>query len=77
MAKKKRYKLPVFDSIEKELELYNEHLTLQIDFDDVNHFVVEELTKLLVKALNDIPQDVWDAAIAKGQKKYDNEWGDY
>jgi hypothetical protein len=64
---KKRFNVPVFDTSEKDLEIEADGLCLTIDFDDVDHGVVEELTKLAVAALNAIPAEDWKAAIKRGR----------
>lgn len=64
---KKRFALPLFDPIEKELEVSTADFRMLIDFDDVDHYVVEELTKLAVAALNAIPETDWKAAIKRGR----------
>jgi hypothetical protein len=66
---KQRMRVPKFDTSEKELFIGTDDITLEIDFDDVNHPVVEELTKLIVEKLNDIPEKEWKAAVEKGRKR--------
>lgn len=67
---KNNFFLPGFDNIEKELEISNNnHIALFVDYDDVNHYVVEELLKLIVPTLNAIPKDQWKAAVKAGQKR--------
>jgi hypothetical protein len=62
-----RFEVPVFNHAEKELEISTNEIRLLIDFDDVNHFVVEELTKLIVAKLNEIPKNEWREAIQRGR----------
>lgn len=57
--------------IEKEIEFISEdsNVTLLVDFDDVDHDVVEELMKLIVPAINNIPEREWKAAVNRGKRK--------
>lgn len=63
-----RFSLPKFDTWEKELEISTDDFRCMIDYDDVSHGVVKELTKLVVKHLNAIPNEQWKAAILRGTK---------
>jgi len=69
---KEHLKLPEFDRVEKELELISSdsNVRLVVDFDDVNHDVVEELTKLIVKAVNNIPVEEWRGAVKAGRDRH-------
>jgi hypothetical protein len=73
---KKRFELPEFDRMEKELLLRTAGIMLSIDFDDVNHWAVEELVKLIVPQLNRIPEKEWQAAIERGNEAMRKEYGD-
>lgn len=64
-----RFKIPVFDTSEKELDLSTNELRLLVDYDDVDHYVVEELLQLIVPALNNIPQREWNAAIKRARAR--------
>lgn len=65
----KRFTLPVFDPCEKELDFSTPDIRLMVDYDDVDHNVVEELMKLIIPALNNISPDEWKAAIRKGRAR--------
>lgn len=64
-----RFKIPVFDTSEKELDLSTNELRLLVDYDDVDHYVVEELLQLIVPALNNISQREWNAAIKRARAR--------
>jgi hypothetical protein len=71
---KPRFFLPKFSYSDKDLDISsNDYIQLSVDFDDVDHYAVEALLPLVVKALNNIPKDEWDAAIRKAQQKSKEE----
>lgn len=69
-----RFVLPVFDTSEKELHISNnEYVELIVGYDDVDHYVVEELLQLIVPTLNNISQREWQAAIVRARARSASE----
>lgn len=62
-----RFTLPSFKGYDKELELDADDIRLLVDYDDVPHATVRELTKLIVEKLNAIPEEEWQAAVERGR----------
>jgi hypothetical protein len=58
------------DPIDKSFPIYGpEDLIFNVDYDDVNHFVVEELTRVVVEHLNTIPDDTITTAVELGEAR--------
>lgn len=48
-----------------------------VDYDDVNHFVVDQLIPVVIKYLNQIPEEEWQEAVKRGNiaaEKDELEW---
>lgn len=57
----------------KEIEFSTDDFCFKVDYDDVDHCVVEELTKLIIQKLNAISKSEWDTALKRGKQRSGRE----
>ncbi len=73
MKNKNIFEVPSFEScdFDKQIELISSdgNIRIFIDMDDVNQCVVEELTRLIISKINEIPKSEWGKAVKLGNKK--------
>lgn len=50
---KEYFTIEVHSTIDKFFNIYGPEITLKVDFDDVDHAMVEKQTKRIVKILNE------------------------
>ena len=67
---KLKFQTPEFDTLEKDLVLgYIDYAEVKVDYDDVDHNLIQEIVPLIVKAVNAIPQKEINAAVKRAQKR--------
>lgn len=49
----KKFKMEPHSAVDKGFDIYSDEIRLTVDFDDVDHLVVEKAAKWVLKALNE------------------------
>lgn len=71
-GEKKAFRVDEHSLTDKHFPVYGPgDLIFHVDYDDVFHDEVDELVKVAVIALNQVPQSVWDEAIRRAAGEED------